>query len=142
MPVSPDAARAVRRLGAAILVVCVTGLLACTKPAPPAPAALPVLERPVLELHARSVPAAALVERGGIPGVFVLQEAAPFPPAAADAHGKPLPQARFRMVKTGPARQQRVEVLSGLAGNEVLVLGDLSAVRDGALIVAERRASP
>lgn len=112
---------------------------------PSMPAALPVLERPVFTLAARRppeapvrVPVAALVSRGGIPGVFVLQEAAAFPPAARDPGGEALPQARFRMVKTGKTVQQRVEVLSGLAGGEVLVLGALADVRDGSPIAVKR----
>lgn len=85
---------------------------------------LPALERPVAKVTARkdsniSVPRAALVERGGIPGVFVLS-----------AEG----QARFRMVKPGRMQGPQVEVLSGLRGHEVLVLGDLKPVHDGSPI--------
>lgn len=105
---------------------------------------LPLVERPVVALKTKeegarvSVPSAALIERGGIPGVFVLQAPAAFPPPAKDADGKSLPQARFRMVKVGKAIGDRVEVLSGLAGDEVLVLGDLSQVHDGSPIVVRR----
>jgi len=87
-------------------------------------AALPVpvaaLERPVLTLDAQAgrvlVPEALLVERGGVPGVFVL---------SAEN------QARFRMVRTGKTVNNRVEVLSGLRGGETLVTGDLRDVHDG-----------
>src|SRR4030066_228849 len=87
-------------------------------------AALPVpvaaLERPVLTLDAQAgrvlVPQALLIERGGVPGVFVL---------SAEN------QARFRMVRTGKTVNNRVEVLSGLRGGETLVTGDLRDVHDG-----------
>jgi len=65
---------------------------------------------------ALSVPAAALVRRGGLDGVFVL-----------DASGV----ARFRLVKTGERLVGRVEILAGLFGGETLVLGDLSPLYDG-----------
>lgn len=103
-----------------------------------------MLTRPVLTLavpraDARVlVPSAALVTRGGIPGVFVLQESTPFPPGARDAAGTVLPEARFRMVKTGKTVDHRVEILSGLSGDEVLVLGELSEVRDGSPVAVKR----
>jgi hypothetical protein len=91
-----------------------------------APVSLPRLERPVQALHLQPeerlkirVARQALVERGGIPGVFVLNEAG---------------EARFRMVRAGGADGTRVEILSGLHGDETLVLGDLSAVHDGSPI--------
>ena len=99
-------------------------------------AALPVpvaaLERPVLTLDAQAgrvlVPQALLVERGGVPGVFVL---------SAEN------QARFRMVRTGKTVNNRVEVLSGLRGGETLVTGDLRDVHDGSPVkimsVADKR---
>ena len=65
------------------------------------------------------IPQLALVERGGIPAVFVLQDDA---------------LARFRMVRIGKAYGGQVEILAGLTGTETLVLGDLSGVRDGSLI--------
>lgn len=65
------------------------------------------------------VPASAMVERGGVPGVFVLT---------------PQGQARFRMIRSGKIVNGRVEVLSGLDGNEALVAGDLRDVHDGSLI--------
>ncbi len=86
-----------------------------------APAQLPRLERPVLQLVIREdgrilVPRLALVERGGIPGVFVLDEQ---------------DRARFRMVRPGKRLGERVEILAGLKGDERLVLGELASVRDG-----------
>lgn len=84
---------------------------------------LPVLERPILTLMAGPeqlrIPRAALVERAGIPGVFVL-----------DTRGV-TPEARFRMVRPGHAEGDRLIILAGLRGNETLVLGDLRSVRDG-----------
>ena len=121
--------------GGACLVVgaCLTAvaLAACgRKPEPPPPP--PHLERAVITLQIPAaetpdappgilVPRAAYVERAGIPGVFVLHEGL----------------ARFLMVKTGRARGNDLEILSGLHGTETLVLGELSAVRDGSPITAK-----
>lgn len=108
----------------AVFLVALTLLVACgRKPAPPG-AALPGLDRPLLTLDVKSsgrilIPQAALVERGGLPGVFVL---------GADN------QARFRMVRPGKTGNGRVEILSGLSGDETLVLGDLHEVHDGSPI--------
>jgi hypothetical protein len=102
-------------------VVAVTALLLAgcgEKAALPVPVA--ALERPVLTLDAQAgrvlVPQALLIERGGVPGVFVL---------SAEN------QARFRMVRTGKTVNNRVEILSGLRGSETLVTGDLRDVHDG-----------
>lgn len=102
-----------------VSVLTILLLAACgKKAAEPAPLAEQV--RPTLTLDAKAgrvlVPQSALVERGGIPGVFVLGEAA---------------QARFRMVRTGKNVNGRVEILSGLGGSETLVAGDLRDVHDG-----------
>lgn len=105
----------------ALLALAVVALAACGRQPEPPPQ-LPRAERPVLTLTAAAktlsgvlVPRAAYVERAGVPGVFVLSEGL----------------ARFRMVKTGRAQGEAVEILSGLAGTETLVLGDLQDVRDG-----------
>jgi hypothetical protein len=118
--------RALLLLGLAVLAG------GCERPAPTAPPARATLERPVLTLkvpadgqRAIVIPRAALVERTGIPGVFVLSEAG---------------AARFRMVKTGRARNGELEILSGLAGNETLVLGSLAEVHDGTPITAVKSA--
>lgn len=105
-----------------IVVVAALLLAACgkkaTHAAPPAAQA-----RPVLTLDAQAgrvlVPRSAIVERGGIPGVFVL--------SAENL-------ARFRMVRTGKNMSDRVEILSGLSGSEILVTGDLRDVQDGSPI--------
>ena len=116
-------------------------LVACERPHPPTPpVARPVLERPVGPVQRGTserlyVPREALVERGGVPGVFVLQSPAPFPPPVAGTEGEPLPRARFRMLRPGRTVEGRVEVLSGLAGGERVVLGDLADVLDGSPIV-------
>lgn len=96
-------------------------LTACSH-SPPPPSAAPTLVArhcPLLALHAASapirVPVAALAQEGGLPGVFVL------------AHGR----ARFRVVRTGRRTGNSVQILSGLTGNETLVLGNLRALHDG-----------
>jgi hypothetical protein len=133
-----------RWVRAAAFLVVVAAITGCEQETPTAPAALSPIERPVAILDARGtqgrvlVPSAALTERGGIPGVFVLQDPTPFPPPARDAGGKPLPESRFRMVKTGKRVGNHIEILSGLAGDETLVLGNLSDVRDGSPVVVKR----
>lgn len=100
----------------------ILALTACGKKAPE-PAPIAALARPVLAVEAQAgrvmVSQAALVERGGVPGVFVLTDEN---------------QARFRMVRTGKRVNDRVEILGGLRGNETLVAGDLHAVFDGSPI--------
>ena len=103
----------------AAFIVAVLLLAACGKKAAE-PAPLAAQARPTLTLDVRAgrvlVPQSALVERGGIPGVFVLGEEG---------------RARFRMVRTGKSVNGRIEILSGLGGNETLVTGDLRDVHDG-----------
>ncbi len=108
---------------AAVTILVALALAGCDKKPPEAPPSLPRVERPVLSLNLKpgellkiKIPRQALVERGGIPGVFVLSEAG---------------EARFRLVRTGKASDTQVEILSGLHGTETLVLGDLSTVHDG-----------
>jgi len=105
-----------------VLTLLVVVALATCGRQPELPPQLPRIERPVIALTAAAktpsgvlVPRAAYVERAGVPGVFVLHEGL----------------ARFRMVKAGRAQGEAIEILSGLAGTETLVLGDLKAVRDG-----------
>ena len=94
------------------------------KPSPPP--SLPNVDRPVLSLQVKPaellrirIPRQALVERGGVAGVFVLN---------------PAGEARFRMVRSGGTLGVQVEILSGLHGDETLVLGDLAEVHDGSPI--------
>ena len=114
------------------LIATALPLAGCDKKPEVPPPSLPRVERPVLTLHVKAdelakllVPRQALVERGGTPGVFVLQETGAQP---ADT------QARFRLVRVGRVRDSQVEILSGLHGDETLVLGDLTAVHDGSPI--------
>lgn len=106
-----------------------TALTACGPATPPSPPlTLPALERAVVRVAAPAtgnanpeIPRAAFVERGGLPGVFVL-----------DGNG----QARFRLVRVGKTTGDRLEVISGLQPGEMLVRGDLTEVRDGSPITA------
>ncbi len=67
------------------------------------------------------VPAAAVQNRAGIPGVFVV-----------DKQGV----AHYRMVRTGPQTPNGVEILSGLSAGETVVTGNLEAVNNGDQIEA------
>lgn len=86
---------------------------------------LPVIERPVVKvsimpndgLHI-SIPVDALIMRNNIPGVFVVENN----------------EARFRMVRLGKISSSKVEILSGLFGDETLVNGGLEDVHDGSPI--------
>jgi hypothetical protein len=98
----------------------------CQKKPPSPPPSLPQVDRPLLSLQVKPaellrirIPHQALVERGGVPGVFVLSSAG---------------EARFRMVRPGGTLGAQVEILSGLHGDETLVLGDLAEVHDGSPI--------
>lgn len=63
------------------------------------------------------IPAAAIIDRGGISGVFVVDE-----------NGT----SRFRVVKTGEIRPDgNVEVFSGIAEGEKVVVSGVEAVTDG-----------
>ncbi len=109
-----------------VIVLLLLLLTACGAPPPPASAPpLPRLERPTLAVPAPGtqnilIPRTALVDRAGLPGVFVL-----------NADG----QARFRLVRPGKTYGDNIEILSGLRGGETLVVGDLGAVRDGSPII-------
>jgi len=69
--------------------------------------------------QALTVPQSALVERGQLTGVYVLD---------TDR------VARLRLIKTGKAYGDRVEVLSGLNEGETVVSGNVDAVSDGSRI--------
>jgi len=94
---------------------------ACGREAPPAPGPeLPALQRPLYALAVTAgerlrIPRSALVTRGGVPGVYVMDQG----------------QARFRMVRPGRQRDGMIEIGAGLLGDEQLVVGDLAAVHDG-----------
>ena len=111
----------------AVTLLVVLALAGCHKKPEVPPPSLPHLERPIHALNFKSgellkikIPRQALVERGGIPGVFVLSEAG---------------EARFRLVRPGRTVDTQVEILSGLHGTETLVLGDLAAVHDGSPVI-------
>ncbi len=105
------------------LVAMLLAVLAACGQEPAPPAGLPALTRPLLTLNAQTgrvlVPQAAVVVRGGVPGVLVVNT----------EH-----QARFRMIRAGKTLNGRVEILSGLNGDETLVTGELADVRDGSPI--------
>ena len=61
------------------------------------------------------IPVQALQQRNGISGVFVAYNG----------------EARFRMVRPGTRDRRRVTVLSGLFGDETLVLGKADKLYDG-----------
>ena len=112
------------------LLVTSIFLSACREPAATPPLSLPTVERPIITLKTATdpsrkarivIPRGAYVERGGLPGVYVLQEG----------------QARFRMVHVGKSNGGQLEILSGLSGNETLVLGDLMDVHDGSPIASK-----
>lgn len=80
------------------------------------------IARPMIKISAASagdlsisIPRAALLVRNGISGVFVLEKN----------------EARFRMVRSGKKNADKVAILSGLFGNETLLVGGLEAVHDG-----------
>lgn len=118
--------RAGSLLGALLL------LAACEHGAAPTPVPVPpTLERAVVRVAAPApgstnlaIPRAAFIERGGLPGVFVL-----------DDRGR----ARFRLVRLGKIAGDRLEIISGLNAGETLVRGDLAQVRDGSPIKTSNR---
>lgn len=77
---------------------------------------VPVRERPAL-----LVAGAAVVRRGQIESVFVVEEGT----------------ARLRLVKTGRKMDGQVEVISGLSGGESVVVRDAHLLRDGAAVEAK-----
>ncbi len=110
-----------------VAMLSVLSLAGCQKKPPAPPPSLPQMNRPVFSLQAKPaellrirIPRQALVERGGIPGVFVLS---------------PAGEARFRMVRVGGMVGAQVEILSGLRGDETMVLGELADVHDGSPIL-------
>ena len=77
---------------------------------------VPVRERPAV-----LVAEGAVVRRGQIESVFVVEEGA----------------ARLRLVKTGRQMNGQVEVLSGLSGGESVVTHDAHLLKDGAAVEAK-----
>jgi hypothetical protein len=105
----------------ALLAIMLVGCHQSTPPA--AKLTLPTLDRPLSITKFKNnsrimVPASNVIKRGGITGVFILQNKL----------------ARFRMIKTGKLVVNHIEILSGFDGSETLVGGDLSSVHDGSPI--------
>jgi multidrug efflux pump subunit AcrA (membrane-fusion protein) len=70
------------------------------------------------------VPRSAMVRRGGLDGVFVLDAGI----------------ARFRWLRTGRNLGDSVEVVAGLSGGETILAAVNEAVRDGSVIAKEESA--
>jgi multidrug efflux system membrane fusion protein len=79
---------------------------------------------PVGRRQAILVAREAIIERGQLQGVYVVGQDS---------------VARFRLVRTGEARQSAIEILSGLAGGEKVVLAGAERVTDGARIEGVKR---
>lgn len=113
----------------ALLLSAILLLGGCTSQPPaasPQPAR-PTLDRAVLSLSATRrtasgnivIPTNTIISYAGLPGVFVLSH-----------HGR----ARFRLIKIGKALDGQSEILSGLRGDESLVLPPFQGVLDGSPI--------
>ena len=76
---------------------------------------VPVRERPAI-----LVPEGAVVRRGQIEGVFVIEGGT----------------ARLRLVKTGRQMDGQIEVISGLSGGETVVVKDAHLLTDGSAVEA------
>jgi multidrug efflux pump subunit AcrA (membrane-fusion protein) len=74
--------------------------------------------------EAITIPRTAVVERGQLTSVYVVDQSG---------------TARMRLVKIGKTYGERVEVLSGLAEGEQIVIDDLDTVKDGSRV---REAAP
>jgi multidrug efflux pump subunit AcrA (membrane-fusion protein) len=74
--------------------------------------------------NAITVPATAIVQRGQLTFVYLV-----------DADGN----ARLRLVRPGPRRGERVEVLSGLNADERVIVTKADGVKDGERVIAGRR---
>ncbi|MHB8254417.1 MAG: hypothetical protein ACYDEV_12130 [Acidiferrobacter sp.] len=110
-----------------ILATAFLGLSACGRhpPKPAPPTMRPTVARATLTLRPSVnkdahgdivIPRIAITNRSGIPSVFVLS-----------AHGR----ARLRLVKIGATTAHKAEILSGLSGNETLILPPFRDVYDG-----------
>jgi RND family efflux transporter MFP subunit len=91
---------------------------------------------PGAPIHALFAPVAAVSTLGQMERVFVAEESGTGVPPVnpADMGKMPMPQsvrALLRLVKTGAARGDRVEILSGLADGERLVLNPPAGLREG-----------
>lgn len=82
---------------------------------------------PVGRRRAIQVPHQAVIERGQLQGMYVVDQ--------GDI-------ARFRLVRTGQARRGMLEILSGLTGGERVILAGVEKVTDGARIAPSPLSSP
>lgn len=113
--------------------VAIVGVICVLAACHPAPSPTPLIERPTLvrELVVLQEPRAgetvtvskqAFVQRAGVPGVYVYRDG----------------RARFQMIRVGRTTPTNFEVLSGLQGDETLVIGDLHTVHDGSPIESRK----
>lgn len=116
-----------KRLSFATTAALLLGLSACHRhpPTPTRAPVLPIETQAVLTLHTPAdldpqgdivIPKAAITHRGGLPGVFVLSR-----------HHHAL----FRVIKIGTRNSRTAEILSGLSGNETLILPPFRRIYDG-----------
>ena len=94
---------------------------------------------PGAPIRALLAPAAAVSTLGQMERVFVAEASGPgvAPVNPADRGKRPMPhsgRAVLRLVKTGAARGDRVEILSGLADGDRLVLNPPTGLREGQLL--------
>ena len=78
------------------------------------------------ESPAIAIPASALVERGGLTGVYVVSQG----------------RARLRWIATGPSASGRVEVRAGLTAGERVVLHPEESLSDGAVVTETSDGAP
>jgi multidrug efflux system membrane fusion protein len=71
---------------------------------------------PIGQKQGMTVPLSAIIERGQLTGIFVLDQAN---------------TARLRLVKTGKQYGSRIEILSGLNQGERVVVGNTEHIKDG-----------
>ena len=72
------------------------------------------------EYEAILVPAGAIVKRGQLQGLFVVND-------DRSIH--------YRLVKTGSEREGMVEVLSGLTGDERVIISGIHLAKDGGIVI-------
>lgn len=109
-----------------LLVIGALLIAGCTSkpPAPSPEPQRPTVDRAVIVLSGADrtargnvlIPTDSIVDFAGLPGVFVLS---------------PHRRARFRLIKIGKRHGGESEILSGLLGDETLVLPPFKGVYDG-----------
>jgi RND family efflux transporter MFP subunit len=76
------------------------------------------VQAPTVAIPALLVPARAMVERGQLFGLYLVQDG----------------RLQFRLIRTGRRVGERVEILSGLQGGERIVVDGVERARDGARV--------